>query len=125
MCLSFGFGSPCSIFCFRLQSPFPGDDEEEVFDSIVNDEVKYSRTLSIESVSLMKRVSYLFVVVNIFLISSLSTAFEKESRKAIRLQRKGRRRCETATILPGMVLGFNFFVIVANLVTFVLLVDEL
>uniref|UniRef100_A0A673J9T5 protein kinase C n=1 Tax=Sinocyclocheilus rhinocerous TaxID=307959 RepID=A0A673J9T5_9TELE len=31
------------------ESPFPGDDEEEVFDSIVNDEVRYPRFMSPES----------------------------------------------------------------------------
>ena len=39
------------------QSPFPGDDEEEVFDSIVNDEVRYPRFLSTEAISIMRRVS--------------------------------------------------------------------
>lgn len=39
------------------QSPFPGDDEEEVFDSIVNDEVRYPRFLSPESVSIIQKVS--------------------------------------------------------------------
>lgn len=43
--------------CVSLQSPFPGDDEEEVFDSIVNDEVRYPRFLSTESISIMRRVS--------------------------------------------------------------------
>ena len=43
-------GSPCP------QSPFPGDDEEEVFDSIVNDEVRYPRFLSAEAISIMRRV---------------------------------------------------------------------
>lgn len=38
------------------QSPFPGDDEEEVFDSIVNDEVRYPRFLSTEAISVMRRV---------------------------------------------------------------------
>ncbi|KAJ8276966.1 hypothetical protein GJAV_G00069890, partial [Gymnothorax javanicus] len=38
------------------ESPFPGDDEEEVFDSIVNDEVRYPRFLSKESISLMRRL---------------------------------------------------------------------
>lgn len=38
------------------QSPFPGDDEEEVFDSIVNDEVRYPRFLSAEAISIMRRV---------------------------------------------------------------------
>ena len=41
------------------QSPFPGDDEEEVFDSIVNDEVRYPRFLSTEAISIMRRVSAL------------------------------------------------------------------
>lgn len=40
-----------------LQSPFPGDDEEEVFDSIVNDEVRYPRFLSLEAIAIMRRVS--------------------------------------------------------------------
>ena len=39
-----------------LQSPFPGDDEEEVFDSIVNEEVRYPRFLSSEAVTIMRRV---------------------------------------------------------------------
>lgn len=39
-----------------LQSPFPGDDEEEVFDSIVNDEVRYPRFLSLEAIAIMRRV---------------------------------------------------------------------
>lgn len=39
------------------QSPFPGDDEEEVFDSIVNDEVRYPRFLSAEAIGVMRRVS--------------------------------------------------------------------
>uniref|UniRef100_A0A3B4YGU9 protein kinase C n=1 Tax=Seriola lalandi dorsalis TaxID=1841481 RepID=A0A3B4YGU9_SERLL len=38
------------------ESPFPGDDEEEVFDSIVNDEVRYPRFLSPESVSLTQKL---------------------------------------------------------------------
>jgi hypothetical protein len=43
------------MICF--QSPFPGDDEEEVFDSIVNDEVRYPRFLSLEAIAIMRRVS--------------------------------------------------------------------
>ena len=42
------------------ESPFPGDDEEEVFDSIVNDEVRYPRFLSLESIAIMRRVSWRF-----------------------------------------------------------------
>lgn len=38
------------------QSPFPGDDEEEVFDSIVNDDVRYPRFLSSEAISIMRKV---------------------------------------------------------------------
>lgn len=41
---------------YFFQSPFPGDDEEEVFDSIVNDEVRYPRFLSTEAISIMRRV---------------------------------------------------------------------
>ena len=42
---------------FFLQSPFPGEDEEEVFDSIVNDDVRYPRFLSSEAISIMRKVS--------------------------------------------------------------------
>ena len=38
------------------ESPFPGDDEEEVFDSIVNEDVRYPRFLSNEAVTIMRRV---------------------------------------------------------------------
>lgn len=37
-------------------SPFPGDDEEEVFDSIVNDEVRYPRFLTPDSVSIVQKL---------------------------------------------------------------------
>ncbi|XP_056288133.1 serine/threonine-protein kinase N2-like, partial [Pseudoliparis swirei] len=38
------------------ESPFPGDDEEEVFDSIVNDDVRFPRFLSPEAVSLIQKL---------------------------------------------------------------------
>ncbi|XP_023193943.1 serine/threonine-protein kinase N2-like isoform X2 [Xiphophorus maculatus] len=38
------------------ESPFPGDDEEEVFDSIVNEEVRYPRSLSPQSKSLIQQL---------------------------------------------------------------------
>ncbi|XP_038146333.1 serine/threonine-protein kinase N1b isoform X1 [Cyprinodon tularosa] len=38
------------------ESPFPGDDEEEVFDSIVNDEVRYPRFLSTDAIGIMRRL---------------------------------------------------------------------
>ncbi len=44
--------------CF--QSPFPGDDEKDWFDSIVNDEVRYPIFLSTEAIGIMRRVRFLF-----------------------------------------------------------------
>lgn len=38
------------------ESPFPGDDEEEVFDSIVNDDIRYPRFLSSEAIGVMRRL---------------------------------------------------------------------
>uniref|UniRef100_A0A665WLF1 protein kinase C n=1 Tax=Echeneis naucrates TaxID=173247 RepID=A0A665WLF1_ECHNA len=38
------------------ESPFPGDDEEEVFDSIVNDDVRFPRFLSPVPVSLIQKL---------------------------------------------------------------------
>lgn len=46
------------------ESPFPGDDEEEVFDSIVNDEVRYPRFLSLEAIAIMRRVSEIIKLSN-------------------------------------------------------------
>lgn len=50
------------------ESPFPGDDEEEVFDSIVNDEVRYPRFLSLEAIAIMRRVRILFISVQVIQI---------------------------------------------------------
>lgn len=47
------------LLSFLSQSPFPGDDEEEVFDSIVNDDVRYPSFLSPESMSLIQKVGVL------------------------------------------------------------------
>ena len=44
------------------QSPFPGEDEEEVFDSIVNDDVRYPRFLSSEAISIMRKVALILLV---------------------------------------------------------------
>jgi len=38
------------------ESPFPGDDEEEVFDAIVYEEVRYPRSLSLEAIAIMRRL---------------------------------------------------------------------
>ncbi len=40
------------------ESPFPGDIEEEIFEAITRDEVKYPRYLSNESVTIMRRVKF-------------------------------------------------------------------
>lgn len=41
-----------------LQSPFPGEDEEEVFDSIVNDDVQYPGSLPAGAVAIIQKVSH-------------------------------------------------------------------
>ncbi|CAD6189238.1 unnamed protein product [Caenorhabditis auriculariae] len=38
------------------EPPFNGDDEEEIFDSIISEEVRYPRYLSVESISIMRRL---------------------------------------------------------------------
>lgn len=40
------------------EPPFSGDDEEEIFDSIISEDVRYPRYLSVESIAIMRRVSY-------------------------------------------------------------------
>ncbi|XP_055516211.1 serine/threonine-protein kinase N2-like [Leucoraja erinacea] len=38
------------------ECPFPGDDDDEIFDSIVNDEVRYPRFLSTEAISIIRKL---------------------------------------------------------------------
>uniref|UniRef100_A0A8C5QZJ8 protein kinase C n=1 Tax=Leptobrachium leishanense TaxID=445787 RepID=A0A8C5QZJ8_9ANUR len=38
------------------ECPFPGDDEEEVFDSIVNEEIRYPRFLASESINVIRKL---------------------------------------------------------------------
>ncbi|KAE8582997.1 hypothetical protein XENTR_v10020408 [Xenopus tropicalis] len=38
------------------ECPFPGDDEEEVFDSIVNEEVRYPRFLSNDAINIIRKL---------------------------------------------------------------------
>ena len=49
------------------RSPFPGEDEEEVFDSIVNDDVRYPRFLSSEAISLYWTCMFFFFSTTIIL----------------------------------------------------------
>ena len=63
-------------FCLKVliyemlvgESPFPGDIEEEIFEAITRDEVKYPRYLSNESVTMMRRVIHLETLVSSLLL---------------------------------------------------------
>lgn len=100
--------SPCSP-C--PQSPFPGDDEEEVFDSIVNDEVRYPRFLSAEAIGIMRRVRTLPARVGLgrgFRVQGgrltqcpTAPAAAEESRAEAGVQRAGCRGCEETALLQG------------------------
>ena len=46
----------CCLKCVVLKSPFSGDDEDGLFDSILHDEVTYPRWLSVEAVSFVSKV---------------------------------------------------------------------
>lgn len=63
-------------FYFFPQSPFPGDDEEEVFDSIVNDEVRYPRFLSLEAIAIMRRVILYFNLIISFIHCLMETIYK-------------------------------------------------
>lgn len=65
------------------ESPFPGDTEEEIFEAITRDEVKYPRFLSPESLSLMRRVNFYFFYYNKKFLVKLSKAFTQKSGKKI------------------------------------------
>ena len=42
------------------QSPFRGDDEDEIFDAILEDEPLYPITMPRDAVSILQKVRYLF-----------------------------------------------------------------
>ena len=66
------------------ESPFPGDDdEEEVFDSIVNDEVKYPKFLSVEAITIVKRVTFPRLPPSPLVRQRLALASLKECRTSI------------------------------------------
>ncbi|XP_026199141.1 serine/threonine-protein kinase N2-like isoform X2 [Anabas testudineus] len=44
------------------ESPFPGEDEEEVFDSIVNDDVQYPASLPPDAVSIIQKHNQPFII---------------------------------------------------------------
>ncbi len=66
-----------------FQSPFPGDDEEEVFDSIVNDDARYPRFLSPESVSLIQQVGPLIQF--LFLTTLISLQMKTDESTALKV----------------------------------------
>lgn len=38
------------------EPPFSGEDEEEIFDSIVNDDVRFNRNIPLDAVTIMRRL---------------------------------------------------------------------
>lgn len=100
------------IISLLFQSPFPGDDEEEVFDSIVNDEVRYPRFLSLEAIAIMRRVCIIIFCSIVFenkccsfVCYVLYSVAAEESRTSIRFLRARCRRCEETGILQTHILG--------------------
>lgn len=50
------------------QSPFRGDDEDEIFDAILEDEPLYPITMPRDAVSILQRVRVAFAIHNLMLI---------------------------------------------------------
>ena len=50
------------------EPPFSGDDEEEIFENIVNEVERYPRYLSPESINIMRRVRFFNDQNSIYLI---------------------------------------------------------
>lgn len=49
-------GQVCLTYKLKLQSPFKGNDEDEIFHSILHDDIMYPITLSKDVVSLLRQV---------------------------------------------------------------------
>lgn len=91
------------------ESPFPGDDEEEVFDSIVNDEVRYPRFLSLEAIAIMRRVRKIFFWFEDETHKTFSiSAFAQKSWTTPRLIGARRWRCQATSFLPRHLVGRAF-----------------
>lgn len=83
------------------QSPFRGDDEDEIFDAILEDEPLYPITMPRDAVSILQKV-----IINRNRIPHRSqtqtlSALESGSTPPSRSRRRGRRRDQTSTLLQG------------------------
>jgi hypothetical protein len=70
------------------EAPFPGEVEEEIFEAITRDEVKYPRYLSNEAVSIIRRVKYIYlgkklIFPNIRLISNIIQLLRKNVERRL------------------------------------------
>ena len=105
----------CGFFAlWPLQSPFPGEDEEEVFDSIVNDDVRYPRFLSSEAISIMRKVHpttfYILHFEHCLIPNHLSTVVVAEKpREAVRSQRERCCRYQETAFLQSKLMSVALF----------------
>ena len=81
------------------QSPFRGDDEDEIFDAILEDEPLYPITMPRDAVSILQKVSlrryfdaYLF---------TCALAVDSGSYSPPWLKQRRCRRAQAATVLQG------------------------
>jgi hypothetical protein len=58
------------------QSPFRGDDEDEIFDAILEDEPLYPITMPRDAVSILQKVESLVYMPIMWMLTSTSTAFD-------------------------------------------------
>ena len=83
------------------QSPFRGDDEDEIFDAILEDEPLYPITMPRDAVSILQKVSFECSVAKIPYLLVCGIVAHTRPITASRLGQERRGRDQAASVLQG------------------------
>jgi hypothetical protein len=87
------------------QSPFRGDDEDEIFDAILEDEPLYPITMPRDAVSILQKVSFSFLCLGGATDCPRFAAPYSRSQPPAWFRKGGRGGDQEAAILQGRELG--------------------